>query len=161
VHNPLSWIDPFGLSCTDPHNAADFARYKESLARQQFADEAQWKTTAAHGDELTYHAYDRHPSLATTDRGVIDPSLYDARARANITNPSSEIHQLSPGGNTRYGAFNPDTGEFTVFSTQGGGASLPPGTPTIHSYYTPLRNQMMNGSPFTSYGQVPMTRIYP
>jgi hypothetical protein len=132
--------------------------YKENLSRVEFSEKAQWKPNSeAHGDELVHHAYNQHPSLATNDKGVIDPKLYDSRARANILNETSEIHDL---GNGRYAAFNQRTGEFTIFSWLGGGG-LPANTPTIHSYYIPLRNQMKKGTPFYSQGVVNMQDIRP
>jgi RHS repeat-associated protein len=142
----------------DAHNAARFAAYKEELARLEFSQQARWKpASGGHGDELVHHAYNRHPSLATNDRGLIDPALYDARARANIVNAGSEIHSL---GNGRYAAFDPNSGGFTVFSWQGQGG-LPAGTPTIHSYYIPLRNQLKSGVPFNSQGVVNLNDVRP
>src|SRR5262249_23639631 len=81
--------------------------FSEALAREEFASNASWKPATPNGDELLYHAYERHPSLAMNEYGAIDPQLYDIRARSNILNPASEIHNL---GNGRYGAFNPSTG---------------------------------------------------
>jgi hypothetical protein len=129
----------------------------ETLARQQFTERAAWKNTAKNGDELFNHAFDRHPSLATTEIGTISPELYDARARSNILNPGSELHSI---GGTRYGAFNQSTGEFTVFSFEGGGG-VAAGQPTIHSYYIPLRNSIKNGVPFNSQGRVNLSDIWP
>ena len=104
-----------------------------------------------------HHAYNRHPSLATNEQGLIDANLYDARARANIVNSRSEIHDFGGG---RYGAFNPESGELTVFSWQGGG-DLTPGTATIHTYYIPLRNQLRTGVAFDSLGVVNLLDIRP
>ena len=149
------------LSHNDNPCAADASlasQYKEMLARQEFAEQARWKPASpAHGDELLHHAWERHPSLATNEYGVIDPKLYDARARANVVNMDSELHSI---GGTRYAAFNPNTGEFTIFSWEGGGG-LSAGTPTIHSYYVPIRNLAKHGSPFNSSGVVRMFDIRP
>jgi len=137
------------------HNAANAQRLREQLARQEFASQAQWRTSVQYGNELTHHAYNRHPSLATNQRGLIDPQLYHQRAMANILNESAEIHHLS---GTRYAAINSQTGEFTVFSWEGGGG-LPVGSPTIHSYHIRLRDQMRTGVPFQSQGVVQMQDI--
>jgi hypothetical protein len=79
------------------------------------------------------------------------------RARANILNPASEIHSL---GNGMYAGFNPTSGEFTVFSWQGGGG-LASGSATMHSYYIPLKRQMTSGIPFNSHGVVDFYSIRP
>ncbi len=129
----------------------------ESLARQAFSEQASWKPSSRQGDELYNHAFNRHPSLATTEAGVISPAKYDASARLNIVNPESEIHAL---GGTRYAAFNQGTGQMTVFSFEGGGG-LAAGRPTIHSYYIPLRNAMTTGTPFNSQGTVNLRDIWP
>lgn len=142
----------------DPHNAATGQQLRDQLSREEFASQAQWKTSSHHGDELEHHAYNRHPSLATNESGMIDPGLYDQRARANLTNPNSEIHQLSGGTYPRYAAFNPETGDFTVFSYQGGGG-LSAGTPTIHSYYIPMQRELTTGTPFNSMGIVDFVDI--
>jgi hypothetical protein len=133
------------------------AQNSEMRARNNFASQAQWKNSSSHGNELNHHAYNRHPSLATNEQGIIDPALYDSRARANIMNMESEIHDIGGG---RYAAFNPSSGEFSVFSWQGGGG-LPAGTPTVHSYYIPLRNSMQTGVPFNSNGIVNLRNVLP
>ena len=178
-NNPVNYYDPSGyngcgVNKTNPYDGDLSSRgYRpkpgersmtreqwkvqnsEMRARNNFSRKAQWKNTSNHGSELTYHAYNRHPSLATNDQGFIDPALYDSKARANIRNMESEIHDIGGG---RYAAFNPNSGEFTVFSWQGGGG-LPAGTPTIHSYYIPLRNYMQTGVSFNSNGIVNMRDI--
>jgi len=149
---------PEVLGTREAANAARAAMYKEEdLARQEFAEQAAWKTATKNGDELNYHVYERHPSLAASDAGVVDPRVYDLRARANIANLDADIHSLGQG---RYAAFNPGTGEFTVFSWEGGGG-LNLGTPTIHSYYIPLKTDLLTGAPFKSRGVVRLQDIRP
>jgi hypothetical protein len=151
------YVAVFETSSGQAHNAARFMDYQEELARIEFTQQAKWKPLTHHGEELIHHAYNRHPSMATTESGLIDPLFYDSSSRANILNMQSEIHSLGGG---RYAAFNTETGEFTVFSWQGGGG-LAPNTPTIHSYYIPLRNYMRTGVPFQSKGIVNLKDIRP
>ncbi len=131
-------------------NAASYAQYQESLTRMEFSEQAAWKPASTQGDQLVNHAYNRHPSLATTADGLISPALYNQRARANIVNMDSQVHSL---GGTKYASFNQTSGEMTVFSFEGGGG-LQVGTPTIHSYYIPLRNELTKGIPFILRGKL-------
>jgi hypothetical protein len=52
------------------------------------------------------------------------------------------------------------TGEFTVFSWEGGGG-LAKGSPTLHSYYVPLRSLLRKGAPFVSRGVVRLEDVCP
>jgi RHS repeat-associated protein len=94
VHNPVGWVDPWGLAGCPPSSAAQYARLKEYLRIQELQSHGFYKPGGGRiaTDYISPHAFSRHGydggRIPNQNRTMFDENIDVAKLRSDtMSNP--------------------------------------------------------------------------